>query len=348
MNVIKSDPFCNHYKELYKTTDIEHDDANHDVLNQIYHNILVINSANSVDNLSFDSDGTIVQSVKDEKKVSNETKKQDLIEFTRFAKWYLGNVHLSEKESREIREQLDTTLIHLRDIKGLLGYGTISIEANLHKASENSLLNEKLDGSSQTKNSPGKEIINARIAKLQPIAKQAAEDAKMARRGLGVSAAGGGIFLLSGMFSWLAPVFFALLAIGGLTAMAGLSIWSVFSYRNEIHKADIAELKQLDQLRKHYDEPGFKEFQKSLDDLNPDEKTIFLADLQNVKDFHTLYEKQQQLHSLSLEKKDEAKASALQKEIDALGKKLFEKTKVPPFVSLDDNKETPPPQVPLE
>ena len=347
MFAVKSDPFCNHYNDLYKITKHDHANANPAILSTIQANIREINQAQSLNDLSFDHQGSIHKPTKFDKSVSIETKNHDLIEFTRFAKWYLGNVHLHENESKQIRKDLDIALTHLKDIDGLTIFTSNLSETNLSKAAENSLLNEMLELTKKTEDFPGKDVINDRIAKLQPQAIKAKEDEKLANRSLSIGIGGGIVAAISPIFIALTPVFIALLAIGGATFLIGYPLSLFFSTRaGEEHKNAVAELKQLDQLRKHYDEPEFQEFQKLLNALNPDEKAVFLTDFEKVKDFHQLYEKVQE-NKLAVQQNDAKKMDALKKEIESLEKKLFKADQVP-LVKLDAIEETTYSQVPLD
>lgn len=308
---VRSDPFCNYFKQLYKTNQFKQDDQK-DIFNKIKSNFETISKAHDLENFIFSQNGTIaIKPLKTNANIKHI--KKDLEEFTKFAKEYLKTHCLQEKEAGEIQNLVDTSAVQLKNMRGIYDRKDDSKTLeNLSKASDYIIVNEKLEIDEKNVDPIGKNVLQSELKDLQPKIQKIQKDISRVKTiekiSVAILVAGCGLGF-SLLLSPITVVFFppillpVMIALGIGTAIAvGIGYFGLILVNDKLQPlnnqrfAAYHEFKQLLAFKKHYDDPEYLKFQtETLNQLSPEKKETLAKDIHKIKGLHELYEKQVQL-----------------------------------------------------
>lgn len=305
-SLVRSDPFCNFYKKVYKEE--KNKPVDKELLNKVRENLKAVSTANGLAALYFDKEGRITLL---EKSVSSglSEKRKDLIEFASFIEKYLKEHPLHEKEAREIRELLykaDQPLVY--QFTGMDAGGAKQMSVKFRNASQTVLMKqEEMQESKEAL--PGEKKIIAQFKEKKEEAEKELKKRKWVNhlwRAWAVTAVGGVLglctFLLLSLFVVLPPltVVVPFLSFAFFIASSFIGM-GVLEKRTSTYS--VRELAELNKLKGYYDDKGFIDYVKALPEA---QKQRIEERVDRLNDLYELYtiEKKSLPELEKVEKKD--------------------------------------------
>jgi hypothetical protein len=305
------DSFCKKYNQWEKS-DAYKNDSDKKILNTIKDNLKVLSEIDygqRITDFEFNDRGEI-RKIEGGRSGDVSIKERDLTKFVEFVQRYFKDKVFLETEAKELRtvlqaanyktdRQLHFSLSNIDDVFAMEDY-PVSSRPNhpLLLAAEDILINEKLEINNVK--SPGKDLIINKFNENREILKESIkkfDKLKIAQR---IEKAGivGSIIGLVGalpLIFFFPPIGLALfgtflLTFIGSTAALNFSHNAQNEAKIEINHAK-DEIRMLEDMKKHYDEPEFLEFLNKL----PEDKRSLESDPEKFQDLHRLYDTAKEL-----------------------------------------------------